>query len=336
MKKVLFTLITFLTCFSIFTNVKAENNEVKNESNLEDSENYYEAAIEYRLSQVDDNYGVKKPAKITNESINHIKRTPLVDSSRKVYDFSNVLSEEQEENLRQKSLEFLNKTGIELIIVTVHQNWSDSQIETFAEDFFDFNDFGISENSKSYDGILAIRNTNNYNRYYFVSTSGTGQIYFPSDRVDKILDYMYDNMHTDNYYYAFLNFIESATKNYNKGVPSKYKGCYVDQMGDLFDKDGNPVSWEKGVYRIPFLLASIISAIVALIVISIMVAKNKMVKKAVTANDYIDKDSIKYTSRQDTFVSTHTSSYRISSSSGGGGSHHSSGGFSHGGGGRHC
>ena len=162
-------------------------------------------------------------------------------------------------------------------------------------------------------------------------------MYFPQDRVDDILDYMYDNMHNDNYYYGFLNFISSANSNYNKGIPSKYKDCYVDQMGDLYDKNGNLISWEKGVYRLPIIPALIISFVVSIIVILIMISKNKMVKKAVNAKDYLDENSIKYTSKQDTFVSTHTSSYRISSSSGGGGgSHHSSGGFSHGGGGRHC
>ena len=147
---------------------------------------------------------------------------------------------------------------------------------------------------------------------------------------------MYDTMHMDNYYEGFKDFISSANYYYNKGVPSKYKDCYVDQMGDLYDKNGKQISWEKGVYRVPFVLAFIIAFVVSLIVMLIMISKNKMVKKAVTANDYIDENSIKYTNKQDSFVSTHTSSYRISSSSGGGGSHHSSGGFSHGGGGRHC
>lgn len=293
-----------------------------------------------RISEVRnslENYGVKKPAKINENSINHILRIPLVDSKDKVYDFSNVLTDEEENKLREKALQFLEDTGIELIIVTINETYTDQQIEDFADDFFDFNDFGISENSKSYDGILVVRNTNNYNRYYYMSTSGTGQIYFPQSRVDDILDDMYDNMHLDNYYNGFMDFISSAEHNYKKGVPSKYKDCYVDQMGDLFDKNGNPVSWEKGVYRVPFVLATIIGFIVSLIVMLIMISKNKMVKKAVTANDYLDENSIKYTTKQDTFVSTHTSSYRISTSSGGGGgSHHSSGGFSHGGGGRHC
>ena len=73
---------------------------------------------------------------------------------------------------------------------------------------------------------------------------------------------------------------------------------------------------------------------------SIMVKKNKMVAKATKATEYLDRQSIKYTEKHDDFITSHVSSYRISSSSGGsGGGFSSSGGSSGGGhssgGGRH-
>ena len=154
MKKIIFILITFLTCFSV-------NAEIIETSNIDS----YEEAINKRLLLENENYGVKKPAKMTSESIRDIKETPYVSASDKVYDFSSVLTSEQKEDLKQKAYEFLDETGIELIIVTIDKEFSDYQIEKFADNFFDFNDFGIS-NSKSYDGILVVRNTNNYNRYY--------------------------------------------------------------------------------------------------------------------------------------------------------------------------
>ncbi len=311
---------------------KYYDSSIKEES-INKGKDSFEDGIEKRLKQKENNYGVNKPAIIDTY---HVTRTPLVDSSQKVYDFSGVFTEEQKETLRNKALDFLEETGIELIIVTIDKQYSDSQIEDFADDFFDYNDFGISEKSKSYDGIVAVRNTNNYNRYYYISTGGRAQLYYDDSRIDKILDDMYDNMHIDDFYSGFIDFINSSKKYYKKGILPKYKGCTVDQMGDLFDKNGNPVSWDKGVYVMPIIPALIISLVVSIIFIIILISRNKMVKKAVDAKDYLDENSVKYTSKQDHFVSTHTSSYRISSSGGGGGSHHSSGGFSHGGGGRHC
>ena len=41
------------------------------------------------------NYGVNKKWKITESNINNVKSTKYVDSSEKIYDFSNVLNEEE-------------------------------------------------------------------------------------------------------------------------------------------------------------------------------------------------------------------------------------------------
>ena len=67
----------------------------------------------------------------------------------------------------------------------------------------------------------------------------------------------------------------------------------------------------------------------------ILVSKNKMVRKAITANEYLDKGSINYTQSMDQFVRSHTTHYTVSSSSGGGGHGGSSGGGHSSGGGRH-
>ena len=67
-----------------------------------------------------------------------------------------------------------------------------------------------------------------------------------------------------------------------------------------------------------------------------LVKKNKMVKKASNANDYLVKSSVEYLNKSDTMVSTITTHHRISSDSGGGS--HSGFGSSGGGhisGGRH-
>ena len=68
---------------------------------------------------------------------------------------------------------------------------------------------------------------------------------------------------------------------------------------------------------------------------------DKMIKKAIGAQEYLDKTSTKFTARDDHLISSHTTHYVVSSSSGGGGGggFHSSGGSSGGGhssgGGRH-
>ena len=46
------------------------------------------------------NYGVNKKWKITESNINNIKSTKYVDSSEKIYDFSNVLNKEEKNELK--------------------------------------------------------------------------------------------------------------------------------------------------------------------------------------------------------------------------------------------
>ena len=72
-----------------------------------------------------------------------------------------------------------------------------------------------------------------------------------------------------------------------------------------------------------------------------IVTKNKMVKKATEANDYVDKSNIVFNTRTDVMTGSFTTHYTIQHDSGGsgGGGHSShsgsSGGGHGGGGGRH-
>ena len=107
---------------------------------------------------------------------------------------------------------------------------------------------------------------------------------------------------------------------------------YVDDMGYL---QKHPAK-----YKVPYLFIIMFSGIITLISMIIMVGRNKMIKKALEAQEYLDKTSTKFTSRDDHLISSHTTHYVASSSSGGGGGgFHSSGGSSGGGhssgGGRH-
>lgn len=281
---------------------------------------------------------VNKKEILNESSIYNILNTPAVDANEKVYDFSDALTNYELNDLKERVNDFINKSKMDMVIVTINEYWNDQQIINFADDFFDYNDFGMKTSGKSYDGILVVRNTNDYNRYYYISTSGLGQIYFPKDRVDSIIDSMYNNMHNDNFYEGFVNFIDASYKNFNIGVPDKYKGCTVDKKGFLYDSRGNQISYEKGVYVTPVFIISIISFGISLITLIIFIYKNKMVKKAKQAKEYLDRSSIKINNKQDVFITTHTTSYKMSSSSssGGGRSHIGSSGCSHGGGGSHC
>ena len=93
--------------------------------------------------------------------------------------------------------------------------------------------------------------------------------------------------------------------------------------------------FQKSVKHIPVYLA--ISVLVAGISVGVMAAHNKG-KKTVTADTYLDRESVRLRDNRDIYIRTSVTKRDISSSSGSSGgrssTHRSSSGRSHGGGGR--
>ena len=192
-------------------------------------------------------------------------------------------------------------------------------LQDYADDFYDYNNFGIN---KSRDGVLFLIDMDT--RQIHMTTTGQAIKMYDDKRIDDALDLVYQHMTDQEYYTGTIKFINRISEDANSGVPSSNKNMVID-------KDGNV----HIIKRVNWFLLVIISLIVSIITIVILVAKNKLVRKATTAEEYLDKDSVKING-QDVFLSTHTTKHKIdhSSSGGSGGSsyHGGSSGMSHGGG----
>ena len=279
-----------------------------------------------------ENYGVNKNVENIDSKLSYIMKTKKVDANEKIYDFADILTDEEETQLKAKIDQFIEDNNMDMVIVTDTFAYSrDKENEEYADDFYDYNDFGMSFDYNS--GVLLLRNTNPSDPYYHMSTTGNAQLYLSDSRINYILDNIYSDIKSGNYYEGFSKWI-SYTDNYIKsGYPSTASNYYLDNNGNLIRA--------KLKYHLPLVPAFLMALAVAGTIIGIMISKNKMVKKASKAGEYLDTNSINITKREDTFLRSHTSSYTISSSSGGGhhggghSSHHGSSGHSHGGGGRH-
>ena len=279
-----------------------------------------------------DNYGVNKNIENINSKLNYIMKTKKVDASEKIYDFADILTDEEEKNLKIKIDKFIEENNMDMVIVTDSFAYtSDKQNEEYADDFYDYNDFGMTFEYNS--GVLLLRNSNPSDPYYHMSTTGNAQLYLSDSRINNILDNIYYDIKSGNYYEGFSKWI-NYTDNYIKsGKPSTASNYYLDNDGNMHKL--------KPKYYPPIPIAFLLGLAAAGTTIGIMIAKNKMVKKAHKASEYLDSGSINITKREDTYLRSHTTSYTVSSSSGGG--HHGGGhsfhsgssGFSHGGGGRH-
>ena len=296
-----------------------------------------------------EDYGVRKNWTINENNLNNVLRTYAVNASEKIYDFSEILTEDEEKQLRDKIDAFEKKHHMELIILTDSYEYpeslknscysdtiADQEIfrinDEYAADFYDYNDFGMDYNMN---GILIFRNTAIDPcfdaMYYDMYTFGDAQLYFDQSRYDTVLDAIFDDLHSENYLSGFEGFISKVDHYVTSGKPSALEQYYVDQNGYLQKL--------PATYHVPWGMCSIVSGVITLIIILILVHKNKMVHKAVQASAYLAKDTVHITNRQDVFVTSHVTSYTESDSSSGGGGFSSHGGSSGGGhssgGGRH-
>ena len=264
------------------------------------------------------NYGVNKNWKITENNKNNILNTYAVDASEKIYDFSNILTEDEEKELKETIDKFIKEYKTDVVILTDDLKYmTDMENENYAADFYDYNDFGMDYNNS---GVLLFRNTYSNDPYYNIYMFGDAQLYLSQDRVEVILDNIYNHLHNKNYLKGFTKFVDDLELYYSEGIPKTMKDYEVDENGYL-----------KKKYTIPWFQAIGISLVVTALIMFILIKKNKMVAKATKANQYINYNQSKITNKRDVFLSTSTQSYTIDSGDGGGSSIGSSGGSSGGG-----
>lgn len=254
-----------------------------------------------------------------------IKNVYAFDNSIKVYDYAQELSSSEEDKLKEKTLEYIEKYNMDMVLVTVkHHEKKDTK--SYAEDFYDYNNFGLGSTN---DGIIFVIDfTFGYTDIY-ISTTGEAIRMYDDSRINNMLDDI-ANKKDSGYYKMFEVFIKDSSNYASMGIPSSNKNVVIDS-------NGNPV-YKKSI---PWFLIIIIDSIITFIVMLILINKNKMIKKSVNANYYLNDNSLMINQKIDKFITTHTSSVRINSDSSSGSGHvggssvsRGSSGISHGGGGR--
>lgn len=234
--------------------------------------------------------------------------TPVVDATKKIYDYANLITKDEEEVLYNKVQEFINKYDMDMAIVTINSNPKSSSM-AYADDFYDYNNFGKGTNKT---GLLFLIDMQNRN--IWISTTGDAINIYTDSRINTILDYTYDKISNEDYNGCAEQFIEKASYFANKGLTGGSKVVTVPKM---------------------ICNSLIFAGLVTIVFICIGLATHRKPKKKKEASNYITQP-LKLSNKSDTFLDKHVSKVKIetSSSSGGSSTHSGSSGTSHGGGGR--
>ena len=241
----------------------------------------------------------------------------------KIYDFGEYLTQEEKENLKIKIDKYISTYNLDLVIVT-KKDYPYSSMRSYAEDFYDYNNFGIGN---THDGIILFFNIDSEGPCVYIVTTGEAIRIYDDQRIDSLKTRM-SNQKSNGNYRMIDAFIDALDSYASMGVAPSNKDTYIDKNGDL-----------KVVRHYPF---SIIfySLLFTFIIMIILIKKNKILKKAYDANNYFDKSEyqilihdIVHTNSSVRKIVHQSSSSSHSGRTGGSSVHVGSSGTSHGGGG---
>lgn len=242
-------------------------------------------------------------------------------TKERVFDFADVLTDEEENKLREQIAEREKQTAADIVIVTLNESLKEyartydpsadySEFTMiYADNFYDENKFGY--NKPVGDGVLLLDNIyreDDGSVYTWLCTTGKVEDRYSVGMIDSILDLFYEYVDTDPYR-AYSEFVDRF---------------YRDMTGD-----GNlEIPW----YMVPF---AAVAVTVIFVIANLTTGKGR---KTTNTRTYVNGGKPDIRRKEDTFLRKSVTSRTIETSSGsggsGGGGHHvSSGGFSHGGGG---
>lgn len=238
-------------------------------------------------------------------------------TEERVFDYADVLTDEEEEKLRDLIAETEPQIGCDIVLVTIEDSGlvadghGDYMMMNYADDFYDEAMFGWNEPWG--DGALYLDNwgRDEYGEAYtWLSTSGKVEDEYSEDMIDSLVDDVCAEVN-DNPYKAYETYVKTLKR-------------------DMTTSLGLDLPW---------FFAPIAGLIVAFIFIGVN-TPTKAGQVTTSKQTYVKGEDVKLVNREDTFLSKNVTHVKIStssgggSSSGGGGGHHtSSGGHSHGGGG---
>ena len=238
--------------------------------------------------------------------------------AERVYDYADVLTDEEEQNLRTYIAGKEAEIKADIVLVTINEDvesqgigW-DAAMMNYADDFYDQNNYGY--NRARGDGVLLLDNWYEGQAGSWLSTCGSVYERFGDYEIDRVLDAVYYGI-DEGAYYAYMKYVDTTCR-------------YMQQDESL-------------VIPIPFIL---FVPIIIAIVYALMHLRQSKAKDTTIATTYVAGGRPEFRVRRDDFIRKNVVTRRIQTNNGGGGggrsgggrggSHRSSSGTRHGGGGR--
>ena len=249
---------------------------------------------------------------------------PAERQKERLTDDAGLLSSAENEELLGKLDEISVRQACDVVIVTTNRLGGKTPTE-FADDFFDYNGFGIGPNA---DGILLMISMED--RDWAISTHGFGITAFSDAGQAYIMKQILPSLGEGDFFAAFSEFSTLADQFLEQ---AKNDAPYVEET--LPKPEISPKE-----YAVRLLVSAVLSVLLSLIPLAFLTSSHKSIRSQTHAGTYIRDGSFQVTEGNDLFMysresrtrheTSSSSSYR-SSSGGTSRTHTSSSGRTHGG-----
>ena len=261
---------------------------------------------------------------LTGESLTEKGVLPIPEGRQKprLVDDAGLLSQEETYSLCGKLDSISEKRQLDVIVVT-NNSLDGKDIESYADDYYDYNGYGFGEND---DGILLLLSMDT--REWAMTTYGKAIDIFTDDIQNDISDSFLSYLSDGDYYGGFALFAELCDQFIEEYTTT-------GKAYDYGNMPKEPFGWFGAI------CGSLVVGVIAGIIVALSLKSQlTSVKPQAMANAYIRQGSMQITERNDLFlyhnitrVARPKDNDSRSGGGGGGGSstHHSSSGRSHGG-----
>ena len=221
---------------------------------------------------------------VKDDIIQDILKTPAVEASEKVYDYAELLTDQEERELYKQISDFVKKSNIDLVIVTT-KDMNGFTIKDYAYNFYDYNDFKI-------EGVIFIISLEGKEPEIYMGNSGdsNGRVIttYTKARINQTLKYVYQDISIGNYYTATANFVKIINGFYDIDRNGDY---YVDENGTVV----RSLPWTEIV-----ILAIAISFIIIILCIY-QIRNNNRINNKFSMGSLIDDNTLTFKLNSDEY-----------------------------------
>lgn len=147
-----------------------------------------------------------------------------VDPSVRIYDYADLLTDEEEEALSETARELSEKWSVDLVTVTIDDDEGLTSME-YADDFFDYNGFSAT-------GVLMLINMDE--REVWFSTAGSCIRIFSDRRIEAMVQACLNDLSDEDYNGAVETFFSNADSYLTAGEEPDSGSHDVSNPEDIF------------------------------------------------------------------------------------------------------